>query len=69
MKLKILKYTAVATWRWKQGAEDDVCGICQSEFEATCPNDDCKYPGESCPVGESRVPVSQAWAMLQASVR
>lgn len=52
MKVKFTKYTAVATWRWKQGTKDDVCGICQMAFESTCPNDACKYPGEGCPVSK-----------------
>jgi hypothetical protein len=28
--------------------DDEVCGICQSAFESTCP--DCKVPGDDCPL-------------------
>ncbi|WVR03184.1 hypothetical protein IAU60_000175 [Kwoniella sp. DSM 27419] len=28
--------------------EDDVCGICQAAYEATCP--ECKVPGDDCPL-------------------
>ncbi|RKF84239.1 Anaphase-promoting complex subunit 11 [Golovinomyces cichoracearum] len=45
MKVKILKWNAVATWRWDIN-DDDVCGICQVHFEGTCPT--CKYPGDEC---------------------
>jgi hypothetical protein len=45
MKVKIKKWSAVATWRWDL-PEDDVCGICQNHFDATCPG--CKYPGDEC---------------------
>jgi hypothetical protein len=51
MKLTIHRYTAVASWRWIQGKEEDVCGICQNAYEETCPNDECRYPGEGCPIG------------------
>ena len=45
MKVKILKWNAVATWRWDI-PDDDVCGICQVHFDGTCPT--CKYPGDDC---------------------
>ncbi|CCU82705.1 RING finger domain protein/Anaphase-promoting complex subunit 11 [Blumeria hordei DH14] len=45
MKVKILKWNAVATWRWDI-PDDDVCGICQAHFDGTCPT--CKYPGDDC---------------------
>ncbi|KAH8161354.1 hypothetical protein CIB48_g6903 [Xylaria polymorpha] len=45
MKVKIKKWSAVATWRWDL-PEDDVCGICQVHFDGTCPT--CKYPGDEC---------------------
>lgn len=51
MKVTLHRYTAVATWRWLQAPEDDVCGICQNAYESTCPDDGCKYPGEGCPIG------------------
>lgn len=51
MRVTLHRYTAVATWRWLQAPEDDVCGICQNAYEATCPDDTCKYPGEGCPIG------------------
>lgn len=49
MKVKIKKWNAVATWRWDI-AEDDVCGICQVDFDGTCPT--CKYPGDDCKLRE-----------------
>ena len=45
MKVKIVKWNAVATWRWDI-PDDDVCGICQVHFDGTCPT--CKYPGDDC---------------------
>ena len=30
--------------------EDEVCGICQLEFESSCPA--CKVPGDDCPLSE-----------------
>ena len=45
MKVKIQKWHGVATWRWDL-PEDDVCGICQNQFDGTCPT--CKYPGDEC---------------------
>jgi anaphase-promoting complex subunit 11 len=45
MKVKIRKWNAVATWRWDI-PDDDVCGICQVDFDGTCPT--CKYPGDDC---------------------
>ncbi|RKF56782.1 Anaphase-promoting complex subunit 11 [Erysiphe neolycopersici] len=45
MKAKILNWNAVAIWRWDIN-DDDVCGICQAQFDATCPT--CKYPGDEC---------------------
>ncbi|KAI6711697.1 anaphase-promoting complex subunit 11 [Diplocarpon mali] len=45
MKVKIRKWTGVATWRWDI-PDDDVCGICQVHFDGTCPT--CKYPGDDC---------------------
>jgi anaphase-promoting complex subunit 11 len=50
MKVKILKWNAVATWRWDI-PEDDVCGICQVHFDGTCPS--CKYPGDDCSLCKS----------------
>ncbi|KAI6246581.1 Anaphase-promoting complex subunit 11 [Erysiphe necator] len=45
MKVKIRKWNAVAIWRWDID-DDDVCGICQAHYDATCPT--CKYPGDEC---------------------
>jgi hypothetical protein len=30
--------------------DDEVCGICQSAFESTCP--ECKVPGDDCPLSK-----------------
>jgi len=53
MKVKIKKWNAVATWRWDI-PEDDVCGICQVDFDGTCPS--CKYPGDDCSLCKSMLP-------------
>lgn len=36
----------VASWKWDI-PDEDVCGICHSEFERCCPS--CKVPGDDCP--------------------
>ena len=46
MKVKIKKWTAVATWHWT--ANDENCGICRMQFDGCCP--DCKIPGDDCPL-------------------
>lgn len=48
MKFKIIKYVGVAAWQWKGVEEGDICGICQNEFEKTCPS--CRIPGKDCPL-------------------
>lgn len=45
MKVAIKEWNSVATWQWDI-PEDDVCGICQVQFDGTCPT--CKYPGDDC---------------------
>lgn len=57
MKVKILKWNAVATWRWDI-PDDDVCGICQVHFDGTCPT--CKYPGDDCSLRTYRTQLSNA---------
>ena len=34
--------------------DDEVCGICQLEFESSCPA--CKVPGDDCPLSTSTSP-------------
>ncbi|KAG6507502.1 hypothetical protein ZIOFF_032851 [Zingiber officinale] len=46
MKIKILKWHAVASWTWD--AQDETCGICRMAFDGCCP--DCKFPGDDCPL-------------------
>ncbi|URD95778.1 Anaphase-promoting complex subunit, partial [Musa troglodytarum] len=46
MKVKILKWHAVASWTWD--AQDETCGICRMAFDGCCP--DCKFPGDDCPL-------------------
>jgi len=50
IKVKIKRFHAVAHWTWNCGGDDDedVCGICQGEFEGVAPG--VKYPGDECPV-------------------
>ncbi|ROW13469.1 hypothetical protein VPNG_04357 [Cytospora leucostoma] len=45
MKVKIKKWSAVATWHWDI-PDDDVCGICQIHFDGSCPS--CRFPGDDC---------------------
>lgn len=41
--------------------DDEVCGICQAAFEATCP--ECKVPGDDCPLSKSTpIELSHKWA-------
>jgi anaphase-promoting complex subunit 11 len=46
LKVRLKRFHAVAAWSWN--ASDDVCAVCQTEFEGTAPG--VKYPGEDCPV-------------------
>lgn len=48
MKVTVKEWNAVASWRWDM-PEDDLCGICRVQFDATCP--DCTCPGDECPPG------------------
>lgn len=48
MKMKVVKYTAIAAWHWRGVSDGDVCGICRTSFEETCAN--CRIPGPSCPL-------------------
>ena len=45
MKVKILRYHAVASWHWD--IKEDMCGICREPFDGCCP--DCTMPGDGCP--------------------
>lgn len=47
LKVTIEKWSGVAAWKW-EAAEDDICGMCRSAFEGTCP--ECALPGDECPV-------------------
>ena len=44
MKVKIDKWTMVATWKWD--ISDPQCTICMTPFEMPCPK--CKYGGDDC---------------------
>ncbi|GFQ84260.1 hypothetical protein TNCT_693081 [Trichonephila clavata] len=47
MKIRIKKYTAVATWHW---VTDDIdCGICRMPLNTCSPYCKCDTPGEKCP--------------------
>ncbi|XP_071794468.1 uncharacterized protein [Asterias amurensis] len=64
MKVKIISWTAVSTWRWI--ANDDNCGICRMAFDSCCP--DCKMPGDDCPLGETTLLKNkQAWNYMQVT--
>lgn len=43
------RYCLVADWKWRGLDVQDLCIICQSEFEASCPY--CQKPGISCSPG------------------
>ncbi|KAI8089208.1 anaphase-promoting complex subunit Apc11 [Halteromyces radiatus] len=47
MKVNIKSWTMAAYWSWDVD-QDDVCGICQASFNATCPQ--CHVPGDDCSV-------------------
>lgn len=49
MKVTIKSVTAVAAWRWDVREDDELCGICRVDYDATCPT--CKFPGDGCPLG------------------
>ncbi|EST05814.1 Anaphase-promoting complex subunit 11 [Kalmanozyma brasiliensis GHG001] len=48
MKVKVKSWNAVAYWLWDVKDPDDICGICQSNFDGCCAS--CKEPGDSCPL-------------------
>lgn len=48
MKVKIKNYRAVGYWVWDTRDPDDVCGICQNQFDGCCAA--CKEPGDACPL-------------------
>ena len=48
MKIKVKSWNMVAQWSWYVKEDDDVCGICYSEYDACCPT--CKMPGDECPL-------------------
>ena len=49
MKVKIKKWSTVASWYWDV-KEWEQCGICRSAFESCCAN--CNTPGDDCPIGK-----------------
>ena len=61
MKVTIKSWTAVAAWRWDVREDDDLCGICRVDFDATCPT--CKFPGDDCPLSESREWIDQTYSL------
>ncbi|PWN48146.1 RING/U-box [Violaceomyces palustris] len=48
MKVKLKSFTPVAYWHWDTRDPDDVCGICQNQFDGVCGT--CKEPGDGCPL-------------------
>ncbi|KAF9108704.1 ubiquitin-protein ligase Anaphase Promoting Complex [Mortierella sp. GBA35] len=42
------RWHTVAFWEWNSVDSSEVCGICQSPFDACCA--DCKIPGDQCPL-------------------
>ncbi|CEP15202.1 hypothetical protein [Parasitella parasitica] len=48
MKINVISWTMAAQWSWDVKDEDDVCGICHSDYDGCCPN--CKRPGDDCPL-------------------
>ncbi|KAL7713514.1 Anaphase-promoting complex subunit 11 [Entamoeba marina] len=45
MSMEILEWNEIASWEWNLA--EDICGICQTSFDYSCPV--CIYPGEECP--------------------
>lgn len=50
---------------WDVKDPDDICGICQSNFDGCCAS--CKEPGDSCPLRKSRQQNQANMRRLQAS--
>ncbi|CAD6888064.1 unnamed protein product [Tilletia controversa] len=48
MKVRIKNYRAVGYWVWDTRDPDDVCGICQNNFDGCCAA--CSEPGDACPL-------------------
>jgi len=48
LRVSIKRWHGIAHWTWNCGETDDVCGICQSEYEGVAPGG--KFPGDECPV-------------------
>jgi len=48
LRVRIKRWHGVAHWTWNCGEKDEVCGICQSEYEGVAPGG--KFPGDECPV-------------------
>ena len=51
MKVNILEWNAVATWKYNFEKGYNTCAICQNEFER--PSTECKTPGEHCIPGKT----------------
>ncbi|SYW81723.1 uncharacterized protein UHO2_00227 [Ustilago hordei] len=65
MKVKVKSWNAVAYWLWDVKDPDDICGICQSNFDGCCAS--CKEPGDSCPLRKSCQQNQANMRRLQAS--
>lgn len=48
MKVNIISRNMAVEWSWDVKEDDDLCGICHSEYDACCPS--CKMPGDDCPL-------------------
>lgn len=47
VKLRVKKVHAVAKWKWLGIADENVCAICNNNFESTCSS--CYAKGTFCP--------------------
>jgi anaphase-promoting complex subunit 11 len=48
MKVDVVRWDAVGTWRWCVPEDEEDCSICHQPFDSSC--SDCKSPGDDCPL-------------------
>lgn len=48
MRVKIREWSSICYWNWNGCELDDLCGICQNNFDSSCPT--CTIPGDDCPL-------------------
>lgn len=48
MKVDVTSWRPVGYWVWDVKDPEEVCGICQNNFDGTCAT--CRVPGKDCPI-------------------